>query len=206
MEQPQAFVLSEIRKGKREDYPDYFITIKQPGGFAATISRERNKSVSIHYHDNGVLTFDSQMVDSFENIKLSDWNRLNLLKVTISIHDFSGELLSDLKSEVHDGVIYLNSFIREFLKIDIGIPEMSPSYQWFTDLLNLEEGQQFLRYHLGTIRYFHGDFDPLQVFLQDDISDDAIEDDSFFEDPPQGEESFFEEDSDLDFEDDNSTP
>ncbi len=203
MEQPQTFVLSEIRKGKRKDYPDYFITIKQPGGIAATISRERNGSVSVHYHDNGVLTFDSQMVDSFENIKASDWNSLNLLKVAIA--DFSGELPSDLKNEIHDGVIYLNSFIRKLLKIEIGTPEISVSYQWFTDLINSEKGPQFLRHHLGTVRYFHGDFDPLQEFLRGDISDDARETDSFFEEPQSsGEGSFFEEDEDLDFEDDKS--
>ena len=61
------FLLDGIRKGKRADYPDYYITLNQTEGFSATLSRERNKSVTIHYFDGGVLTFDSQQIDSCQS-------------------------------------------------------------------------------------------------------------------------------------------
>ena len=180
------FVLDRIRKGKRADYPDYFITINQPEGFSATLSRERNKSVTIHYFDGGVLTFDSQQVDSFENLKLSDFDKLNLLKIAIVTNGFSGDLPLTVKNDIHQGTIHLGSFLSNFLELEVGNAEEKPSYQWFMDLLNTDKDQQFIRHHLATVRYFHGDFDPLKAFLNEDIPDDTPVDtpdeSSFFED------------------------
>lgn len=195
------FALQRLRKGKRKDYPDYFITIEQKEGFSATISRERNGMITIHYHDGGYLSFDTQHVDSFDQLKLSDLGKLNLLKISISTSDFLGEMSSLLSNVPSEEVTNLEELLKGCLELSFDAPESNGSYRWFTELLNSEQEQQYLREHLATVRYFHGDFDPLKEFLIEDMSNGTEEGDSFFEDTDETEEgSFFEEDDDLNFE------
>ncbi|MBF0276442.1 MAG: hypothetical protein HQM13_01565 [SAR324 cluster bacterium] len=182
MDKSLTFVLQEIRKGKRSDYPDYFIVVRQIEGYTATISRERNLSVSIHYHDNGMLTFDPQHVDTFENVKHTDLSRLNLLNISISIEKSSILLENELKNEIYDDKITLSSFFKKYFELEINDVENTSSFQWFTNLLNTEKDQQFVRHHLGTIRYFHGDFESLQEFLLEGSSKHIDEENSYFED------------------------
>ncbi|MBF0287445.1 MAG: hypothetical protein HQM14_06470 [SAR324 cluster bacterium] len=198
MKESAMFILYGIRKGKRRD-KDFFVTIHQQDGFSATISRQRNDRITIHYQDAGYLTFDPQHVDSFDMLKIEDLKKLHILEVPVVVRGFSGEMPSELQSEVKDGVVNFGGFLRGCLGLHISKSPSSHAYQWFVDLLDSQTGQEFLHQHMATIRYFHGDFDPLKEYL---LAEDASTDEetSIFEDPSEPEESFFEKDEGVDFE------
>lgn len=186
MEKAPKFTLFDIRKGKRKHYPDYFITIHQEGSFDALISRERNKSVSFHYYDSGLLTFDNQYVDTFENIKYEDLEKLNFLGVPLLVSDYSGEFLSLFKEKTQRGKIILGSLLNIIWDFDVKEEMQIVSKQWFMDLLDTPKNQEFLRHNIAAIRYFHSDFDVLKDFLAHD-SPIFEEGDSFFEEPHHSE-------------------
>ncbi len=192
------FILHGIRQGRRGKQ-DYFVTIHQLDGFSATISKQRGESISIHYQDAGYLTFDAAHVDSFDSLKIKELQKIDILQTPITVKDFSGEIPPRLQNEVKDGVISFGGFLRGCLELNIEDTKPTPHYQWFINLLDSPKGQDFLQQHMATIRYFHGDFDPLKDFLLTDDTEDA-EEESIFEDPSESDGSFFEEDDGIDFE------